>query len=224
VNLDKLKRRIYLFFMAMCVGLFAPVVSADDAINPTVTIGSKKFTESVILGEMVSLLAEHAGGSVTHRRELGGTRVLWNALVDGSIDMYPEYTGTLREEIFIAQVAGDEDALRKLLATHGVRMSEPMGFNNTYAIGMDREQVQSIMGPPESAAYSGCRNQSLASPVNENDRPSAVSAVETMSTNVLNCSPVSPIVVTIDATDSISATTRIIRAQLLRRCAVSQTS
>ncbi len=144
MNLVQLRRKFSLLIIAMGVGFFAPIVSADDAINPTVTVGSKKFTESVILGEMVSLLAEHAGGSVTHRRELGGTRVLWNALVDGSIDMYPEYTGTLREEIFIGQAVGNEDALRKLLATHGVRMSEPMGFNNTYAIGMNREQAKNL--------------------------------------------------------------------------------
>ena len=63
------------------------------------TVGSKQFTESVILGEIARQTLRQAGVEATHRRELGGTRVLWDALIKGEIDLYPEYTGTLAHEL-----------------------------------------------------------------------------------------------------------------------------
>jgi osmoprotectant transport system permease protein len=105
-----------------------------DELKPEVKIGSKKFTESVILGEMLFQLTRSAGASPTHRRELGGTQVLWKALINREIDVYPEYTGTLKQEMF----RGAED-LGKALAEQGIRMSRPLGFNNTYALGMKAE-------------------------------------------------------------------------------------
>ena len=66
-------------------------------------VGSKKFTESVILGEMMRLLAEEAGLKVAHYREFGGTRIVFDALAAGEIDVYPEYTGTITAEIFAGQ-------------------------------------------------------------------------------------------------------------------------
>ncbi|WP_239984764.1 glycine betaine ABC transporter substrate-binding protein [Sporolactobacillus pectinivorans] len=62
--------------------------------NETVTIGSKNFTESLILGEMYSDALENAGYKVNRKLNLGGTLIAHEALVKGQIDMYPEYTGT----------------------------------------------------------------------------------------------------------------------------------
>ncbi len=101
-----------------------------------VRVGSKKFTESVLLGEVATVLLAEAGATAEHRRELGGTRILWNALVQGELDVYPEYTGTLRGEIFAGRELADAASLERALAEHGVRMSRPLGFNNTYAFGM----------------------------------------------------------------------------------------
>jgi len=98
-------------------------------------VGSKKFTESVILGELLGQLLEEAGFSTTHRSQLGGTRVLWNALLRGDIDAYVDYTGTLREEIFAGRELGP-DGLDGALAELGLRASASLGFNNTYALGM----------------------------------------------------------------------------------------
>lgn len=128
---------------ALVLGLVSCSVVADD---DEVRIGSKKFTESVVLGELLAALARDTGAVATHRRELGGTRVLWNALVAGEIDAYVEYTGTLTEEILAGQEVGREAAeIRAALAAHGVGMSESLGFNNTYAIGM-REDVAAELG------------------------------------------------------------------------------
>lgn len=107
-------------------------------------VGSKKFTESVILGEIISRLALHEGLSAQHFQEIGGTRVVYEALLSGDIDLYPEYTGTIREEILAGQDVSSLDAMRRLLAEQGVRMSEPLGFNNTYAIGMLRTRAAEL--------------------------------------------------------------------------------
>jgi osmoprotectant transport system permease protein len=107
-------------------------------------VGSKKFTENVILGEVAAHLARDEGLSATHLRELGGTRILWNALVAGEIDVYPEYTGTIREEILHGHEFPPGASLDDVLAEFGVAMSPPLGFNNTYAIGVRRELADSL--------------------------------------------------------------------------------
>ena len=71
-----------------------------------VRVGSKKFTESLILGEVVAGALRAGGLESEHVRELGGSRILWNALISGEIDVYPEYTGTLVQEL-LADVPGD---------------------------------------------------------------------------------------------------------------------
>lgn len=112
--------------------------------DKAIKIGSKSFTESVILGDMATLLARSKGYPADHVRELGGTRVVWDALRSGEIDVYPEYTGTLRQELFAAKQLADDQQLRDELAQHGVSMTEPLGFNNSYAIGMKRERAEEL--------------------------------------------------------------------------------
>src|SRR6266550_3413921 len=68
-------------------------VSADPII-----IGSKKFTESYVLAEIAKRSLENAGIKADQRQGMGGTIILWEALRDGGIDVYPEYTGTIAEE------------------------------------------------------------------------------------------------------------------------------
>ncbi|NNL66695.1 MAG: ABC transporter permease subunit, partial [Myxococcales bacterium] len=107
-------------------------------------VGSKKFTESVILGEIASQLAATSGARAEHRRELGGTRILWNALGAGELDLYAEYTGTLRAEILADEDVPDEASLARALAARGVVMSRPLGFNNTYVIGMTEARAEAL--------------------------------------------------------------------------------
>ena len=116
-----------------------PVAAAAQA---TVVIGSKKFTESVILGEIIAGLARDAGAQPVHRRELGGTRVLWGALLAGDIDIYPEYTGTITGEILAGRGIDGVAAITTELTRRGIAMTRPLGFNNTYAIGMRPEVAE----------------------------------------------------------------------------------
>ncbi len=102
-------------------------------------VGSKMFTESVILGEVATLIAKDAGESCLHYRQLGGTKLVYDALCAGEIDIYPEYTGTITEEIFSKRQVSGIAEMRQLLSADGIQMTDPLGFNNTYAIGIKKE-------------------------------------------------------------------------------------
>jgi osmoprotectant transport system permease protein len=109
-----------------------------------VRVGSKKFTESVTLGEMAVEVLQSAGVPARHRRELGGTRVLWDALLRGDVDVYAEYTGTLRREIFAGEAIPDDVALYRALEARGIKASRSLGFEDTYATGMREERAAQL--------------------------------------------------------------------------------
>ena len=114
----------------------ATIVMATSAIAAEpVRVGSKAFTESVILGELATQLGNMAGIPTIHRSQLGGTRVLWNALLAGQIDIYPEYTGTIAQEL-IPGTQPDRAAIEAALRHRGIGMTRPLGFNDTYALGV----------------------------------------------------------------------------------------
>ncbi len=109
-----------------------------------IRIGSKKFTESVILGEMLRILAEESKLDVVHYREFGGTRIVFDALAAGEIDVYPEYTGTIIAEIFAGQRISDETTTHKLLREKGIGVSKSLGFSNTYALALSRTRATKL--------------------------------------------------------------------------------
>ncbi len=125
--------------VAICVlsGLLLGITSSAMAQSePVSRVGSKKFTESVILGEMVRLLIQSTDSSATHREQLGGTRVLWEAVSGGDIDIYPEYSGTIDQELFSERRLDTLGALREAVDPQGLALTRPLGFNNTYAMAM----------------------------------------------------------------------------------------
>lgn len=120
-----------------------PSLAHGQQTDSTLTVGSKKFTENVILGWMGTHLLRSEELPATHREELGGSRFLWEALRRGDIDAYPEYTGTLLREI-LSDVDVTRETLADTLARYGVAMSQPLGFNNTYALGMRADRADSL--------------------------------------------------------------------------------
>ncbi|MDF2758910.1 MAG: opuCC, partial [Thermomicrobiales bacterium] len=80
--------------MALQTGTHGSLWQVARAQEGPVRIGSKDFTEQLILGEMYALLLENAGIATEKRLNLGGTQVAQEALLAGEIDLYPEYTGT----------------------------------------------------------------------------------------------------------------------------------
>ena len=145
LNINNRIRNIKFFFL-LPLGLFllaaVGLLAQTGSPTPLVRIGSKTFTESVILGEMAAHLVHQAGARPEHRQGLGGTRVLWDALRSGAIDLYPEYTGTLIHGILARENLDGDEARRRVLAAHGLKMTAALGFNNNYAIGMTRETCQ----------------------------------------------------------------------------------
>ena len=126
--------------LALAVGEAGAARRGDDPVR----VGSKKFTEGIILGDIAAGALQRAGIPSVHRRDLGGTRILWEALLRGDIDVYAEYTGTLRQEILTDLRDSAEGALRAALAARGIGLTGPLGFDDTYAIGMREQRAQQL--------------------------------------------------------------------------------
>lgn len=112
--------------------------TANTQTRPIV-IGSKNFTESYLLAEMMAQVLEERGFEVQRRTGLGGTLVAFRALQSGEIDAYPEYTGTLTQAVLELEGELDETELNARLAPLGAELLPRLGFNNTYAIAVTGE-------------------------------------------------------------------------------------
>jgi osmoprotectant transport system permease protein len=105
------------------------------AAGDTLHVGSKRFTESYILGEVLAqTAAPHA--KVEHLQGMGNTAIVLAALQAGRIDVYPEYLGTIDLEILKHAQAASLEQMRAELAPMGLGVAVPLGFNNTYALAM----------------------------------------------------------------------------------------
>lgn len=125
--------------------LLAAVLVTVGCHRPAeVCVGSKLDGESVVLAELARRAAETAGVSVEARHRLGGTPVVWAALVSGQIDAYPEYTGTLTGQILAGRDVSDDAKLRQALAEHGIAATRSLGFANNYAVGMKEARAAEL--------------------------------------------------------------------------------
>jgi osmoprotectant transport system permease protein len=106
----------------------------------TLKVGSKRFTESYILGEIIV----SAAGDAVHRPGLGNTGILHAALKTGAIDLYPEYTGTIAKEILKLEGDAGLAALNRALAPAGLGAAVALGFNNSYALAMREERARAL--------------------------------------------------------------------------------
>ncbi len=123
--------------------LFCAAAPADAAEN-SLTVGSKRFTESYILGEILAQTAQAAGeATVTHRAGLGNTAILFAALKNGAIDIYPEYSGTIVAELLGGMPVASLDEINRALAPLGLAAGVPLGFANTYALAMPAALAES---------------------------------------------------------------------------------
>ncbi len=117
---------------------------------PALKIGSKRFTESYVLGEILARAAAPYAHTV-HRQGLGNTAILFAALKSGAIDVYPEYTGTIDLEILHHRRPTSLQQINRELAPLGLGAAVPLGFNNTYALAMrgadaQRSHISTISG------------------------------------------------------------------------------
>lgn len=112
-----------------------PAAGAAAADGGTLHVGSKRFTESYILGEILTQSAAPQT-KAEHRQGLGNTAIVLGALKAGEIDVYPEYLGTIDSEILKHATPATLAQIRAELATMGLGVAVPLGFNNTYALAM----------------------------------------------------------------------------------------
>src|SRR6201993_2553433 len=125
--------------------LFAIFAFCSVAQPQQIVVGSKKFTESYVLGEIAKTALRNAGFTVEHKQGMGGTIILWQALRGGEIALYPEYTGTITEEILKTKQPLSTNGMRALLFhQRGVGMTGELGFNNTYALVMRRDRAAKL--------------------------------------------------------------------------------
>jgi len=124
--------------------LFAIFAFCSVAQPQQIVVGSKKFTESYVLGEIAKTALQNAGFTVDHKQGMGGTIILWQALRGDEIALYPEYTGTITEEILKTKQPLSTDGMRALLRQEGVGMTGELGFNNTYALVMRRDRAAKL--------------------------------------------------------------------------------
>ncbi|MGC4082896.1 MAG: ABC transporter permease/substrate-binding protein [Vicinamibacterales bacterium] len=123
---------------AVAVTVLLVASLAGGAASNAVVIGSKNFTEQVILGELVAQAIEAEGVPVVRKLNLGGTFVADRGVRSGDLDVYVEYTGTAVTAVLHAPVpSGSAQTLafaRERYAAQGLTIGAPLGFNNTFAM------------------------------------------------------------------------------------------
>src|SRR5262249_22321862 len=129
--------------LAVAASLAVLVLAGSAAMaahaSGEIVVGSKNFTEQLILGEIVAQTIERETGLPVRRQlNLGGTLICDRALLAGGIDVYVEYTGTALTAIFHRPPSSDRamvmDTVRHLYADSGRTLLPPLGFDNTFAI------------------------------------------------------------------------------------------
>src|SRR5262245_30023518 len=104
-----------------------------------IVIGCKQDVEGQVLAEIIAQLLEDRGFAVDRRFSLGGTLICFEALKRGSIDVYPEYSGTIEQAILQLPGRVSHAHMRELLgARFKMEMLDFFGFSNTYALTMSR--------------------------------------------------------------------------------------
>jgi osmoprotectant transport system substrate-binding protein/osmoprotectant transport system permease protein len=155
----------------MLLILGGALVVSRPARGRSVVIGSKNFTEQVILGEIVSQLLEGRGFEVQRKLNLGGTNLCHQGVLAGELDAYVEYTGTALADILRQPAHADPAVVlrevRERYAALGLVVGEPLGFNNTYALVVRPDEGLrriSDLAPRAASLRAGCFGEFLERP------------------------------------------------------------
>ena len=148
-----LRNRLILSVVALMsvLALVAGCGSSGASRDNTITVGSKDFTENIVLGEMVAQMVEaHTDLKVERKLNLGGTKVNFDGIrsKNRDLDIYVEYDGTgYGVHLKIEDPITDPDAVYDLVKGRfeqefKLTWSQPFGFNNTYALAMPRKVAE----------------------------------------------------------------------------------
>jgi glycine betaine/choline ABC-type transport system substrate-binding protein len=135
----------------------AALLGVACSSGPRIRVGSKNFTEQLILGEIVAQhLERRFPGQVSRRLDLGGTLLAQQALESGEIDVYPEYTGTALTAILkrtpMNQPAAVLAAVRAGYRQWHLKWLDPLGFENTFAMAVRTADSGGVRTLSEAAA------------------------------------------------------------------------
>jgi osmoprotectant transport system substrate-binding protein len=118
----------------------------NTASGGTITIGSKNFTENILLAHMIAdIIEDKTDLSVVRKVNLGGSNVAWGALKNNEIQLYPDYTGTIVANYYQQDTGTSEETLAKtkeLVEKDGLEFLAPFGFNNTYTLAVTKETAE----------------------------------------------------------------------------------
>lgn len=119
---------------------FICLFSIEIFAKPSVVVGSKTFTESYILAEIISQVIEDTGEVEVQRKfGMGATGIMYQALLNQSVDLYPEYSGTIAEELLKTPEVRELSQIDQALASKGFTISSSLGFNDTYALAVRKD-------------------------------------------------------------------------------------
>lgn len=131
---------ILLLSLTLILGLTA----CGNSDKTTIKIGHKNFTEQRILGQMFGIIIEEKTDFEVDVKEFGGTQLLFEAITNNELDVYGDYTGTLYTVMLNMSGETDPDKVKdivkeKIEAEYPLRLLEPLGFNNTYTLSVDKD-------------------------------------------------------------------------------------
>lgn len=134
-----------------CLALLLLVTTLSGCIfkeEDALIIGSRNNTESIILSNLMGqLIEEKTGINVTYKENLGGSNVVWAAMLNGKIDVIPDYTGTIVINYYQETTGNADETLAKtkeLVSADGITALESFGFNNTYTLALDEAEAESL--------------------------------------------------------------------------------
>ena len=133
-----------------CLFLLGALVACEPSHSDRIVVGSKNFTESFILGELIAQQIEtHTNLKVERRFYLAGTYICQQAMLAGRIDIYPEYTGTALTAILKQQASGEKtDVYQRVKSEYerqfGLTLGPAFGFNDTFAMEIRGEDARRL--------------------------------------------------------------------------------
>ena len=154
MSTHKPTKRLSSILIAVLAFALLAAACDDGGLDDPITVGSKEFTEQLLLGEMTIQVLESHGYETDDMTEIGGTAIVRQSLEEGEIDLYWEYTGTAWFTHFgeseVLDPAAMETQVRETDAGNGITWLDPAGFNNTYTL-MIQQQDEGTIGSTLSA-------------------------------------------------------------------------
>lgn len=142
--MNKIKLIVLSLVFIAVLPLSGCILTSDDSLS----IGSRNNTESIILSSIMGqLIDDQTDLNIIYRENLGGSNVVWNAMMNGSIQLIPDYTGTIVITYYGETPGTADETLAKtkeLVAEDGIVAFNTFGFNNTYTLALDEGEAERL--------------------------------------------------------------------------------